>query len=102
MNVPATFELVQWWDAPPEEPRFIAAELDGQRYELRKIELFRDGTVMRLMSERDLAEVPWPPLAELAADEDEVFLSTLLTAEEFETLWADPSLQRCEEIRHGP
>ncbi|WP_162865515.1 DUF6881 domain-containing protein [Deinococcus wulumuqiensis] len=91
------FELIQWLNHSLDDPCFIAAELDEKRWEVRKLEIFPDGTVTRFILENELAELPWPSQQEISGDEYEDFLPLCLTAELFEELWIAPSLQFCNE-----
>ena len=102
MNAEHTFELVEWQTAPPSEPRFIAAELDSERWEIRKIEVCSDGTAVHFTDPQDLAELPWPQPAEIATDEWETFRPFSLTAETFERLWTQPSLELCWQVINKP
>jgi hypothetical protein len=86
-----TYVRGDWFHDFADEPRSFYAELDDERYELRKIELFKNGKTTRASTEdlkRDpmaLADQPWPILEEINAHE-EVHAEEISKAE-FEELW---------------
>ena len=81
---------VIWRHELPSEPVRLVSELDGARFETRKLEFFRDGTVGfastgAATGSTNLGLVPVPGLAEINADPE--FDGTAMTPEEFEVLW---------------
>ena len=83
---------VRWRHQIVTEPVILLSELDDERYEVRKVEIFSDGR-MGFASEREasaetiLGEKPLPPDTEIASDP--CFIVEPLTAEAFEIAWAD-------------
>ncbi len=89
-----TYKRGEWFHDFADEPCVFYAELDEERYELRKIEIFKNGKSTRASAEdlkRDpmaLADQPWPSLEEINATEDsEEFHAEEISAAEFEELW---------------
>ncbi len=81
---------VKWKQPHAGEPLHLYSELDSERYELRKVELFGDGR--RGFADADtefggtrLGEMAVPPLAELAQDAD--LDAKDITADEFQRQW---------------
>jgi len=82
---------VEWKHQHPDEPVTLYSELDERRFEVRKLELFRDGRVGFASSTGSsggtrLGEVPVPPLAEIARDPQ--FEPHEVTRDEFEAAWS--------------
>ena len=80
---------VMWKRAFETEPVRLVSVLDRDRYELRKLEFFRDGRVgfadeTGTSLGTKLGEVPVPPLVEINADPE--FEAREATLEMFETL----------------
>ncbi|ULR47139.1 hypothetical protein [Rhizobium sp. K102] len=70
-----TYIRVQWLHDFPEEPVDLWSELDRERFETRKLEIFRNGTVgyasaSEAVGGTMLGIVPVPSLAEIAADSE--------------------------------
>lgn len=68
----------------------LYSELDDERYETRKVEVFDDGHMewadpSRESATTGLGEVPVPDLAEIGADPQ--FVPLEISAEEFEAVW---------------
>ena len=84
------YQRVLWRHSFPTEPVVLYSECDDQGWEVRKVEVFADGT-MTFAGEQEstgstgLGEVPVPPLAEIAKDPQ--FEPTAITKEEFEVIW---------------
>lgn len=81
---------VKWNHSFSDEPTVLYSELDAERWEVRKIEVFADGR--RGYAGRGesagatkLGEEPIPPLSEIAADPQ--FEPIEITKEEFEEVW---------------
>ncbi len=82
---------VQWKHDFEDEPVTLFCELGPDRYETRKIEVFRDGS-MGFASEGQsyrsrLGTCPVPSLQEIANDEYGEFEPVETTLEEFVTIW---------------
>ncbi|QHC34909.1 DUF6881 domain-containing protein [Komagataeibacter xylinus] len=84
-------------DDRSEEPDVIYCEFDGERTELRKIELYENGqhgvaTQTFSTGDTHLADIAIPPLEEINADPR--FEARDITAAEFEAVW-----QACQPYR---
>jgi hypothetical protein len=81
---------VKWIHSIPSEPVLLYSELDSDGWEVRKVEVWADGT-KGYASETEssgstkLSEEPLPSLDEIASDPQ--FQPTEITNEEFEALW---------------
>jgi hypothetical protein len=86
-----TYVCGEWFHDFADEPCCIYSELDDERYETRKIEVFKDGTTTRASTEdlkRDpmaLADQPIPSVEEVRAYLE--FHMEEISAAEFEDLW---------------
>jgi hypothetical protein len=81
---------VNWTHTYPDEPIEIYSEFDENRWETRKIEIFRDGTTSYASSTENsgtsiLAEVPISSLKEINSDPQ--FQAVEITQDEFQQLW---------------
>ena len=82
---------VEWIHEFRDEPRAIYLELDAERYEARKIEVFKDGSVTKVSRDKPesgstlLSSYPTPSLEEINASEE--FHGREISAAEFEDLW---------------
>src|SRR5262249_21508930 len=82
---------VEWRHDDPHDPVVLFAELDDDRWEVRKVDVFRDGSLVRADAETDdraatrLGLVPTPTLHELNADPQ--FDGVSISREEFEGQW---------------
>nr|WP_324292058.1 hypothetical protein [uncultured Hyphomonas sp.] len=81
---------VRWIHSFPDDPVMLYSELDDERWELRKVDVYADGREDYADSKEQtgstgLGKVPTPPLDEIAAQRE--FEPELITAEEFETAW---------------
>ena len=68
-----TYIKVKWFHASPDDPVLLYSELDSERWEKRKVEVFRDGhcgyaSANQATDSTRLGEEPIPSLAEIAAD----------------------------------
>lgn len=91
MQSPVTHICVRWIHENADEPVLLYSELDEGRWEVRKVEVFRDGTqgfasVLENNVRSFLGEVPVPPLEDIDADPQ--FVTSLISAVEFEEVWA--------------
>lgn len=86
-----TYFACRWHHSSEDQPVELYGELDEGRWELRKIEVYRDGRAVVLGPEdiepgaRTLAEGPIPPLEQIDADPQ--FEPREITREEFEAVW---------------
>ena len=83
---------VKWKQSNPNEPVWLYSELDDNRWEVRKVEIFADGRRGYAGEGREfggtgLGEVPIPPLEEIAKDHE--FDPTEITQKEFEEVWLE-------------
>ncbi|CAM4174576.1 DUF6881 domain-containing protein [Paracidovorax anthurii] len=81
---------VRWNHANPNDPVLLMSELDADRYEVRKVEVFADKRLgfagKDQSSEKTiLGEKPVPSASDIAADSQ--FVVETLDAEEFEKIW---------------
>jgi hypothetical protein len=86
---------VVWLHECGEDPVRITSEMDDERYEVRKLEFFRDGAVCfasatLVMGDTMLSAVPVPPLEEINSDPQ--FQGVSMSASEFEELWVRHAL----------
>ena len=79
--------------ASPDDPVLLYSELDAELWEIRKIEVYADGSMVRV--DRDepsgdtmLSNEPLPTLKEITADP--AFKLADISADEFETVWDGP------------
>ncbi len=81
---------IRWIHSHPDEPVELYSENDDAGWEKRKVEVYADGSASYADGSEQtgsswLAEVPMPPLAEIAADPE--FKPFEITKEEFEAIW---------------
>jgi hypothetical protein len=86
-----SFLKVVWQHNHPDEPVWLYSELDDQRYEIRKVEVFRDGRRIfagegRSVGGSMLGELPAPSIAEFE-DEPEELTASEIRESEFEAEW---------------
>ena len=87
-----TYFRCKWNQESPNFPIMLYSELDDLRWEVRKVEVYRDGRMGFADREREsggsgLGLVPTPPLGEIAADPE--FEPVEITALEFEHVWSE-------------
>jgi hypothetical protein len=91
------FLKVKWLHQNPTDPVVLFSELDPDRYEVRKVEVFADGRKGYASAEESfggtiLGELPIPPSEEIAQDcQFEVMKTTAL---EFESIWIEATSKR--------
>ena len=78
------------------EPIWLISELDANRWEMRKVEVFPDGAKGYASRGEEvrgtsLGQLAVPPLQEIASDPQ--FLAEEITKEEFEAIWEDRNLK---------
>ncbi|WP_290062565.1 DUF6881 domain-containing protein [Amycolatopsis solani] len=81
---------VHWQHDAPDAPADIYSELDDDRWEVRKVEVFPDGTHhyaddWKSTGKTGLSEVPLPPFEDLAAQR--ALTPTEIDEAEFERRW---------------
>ena len=90
---------VKWVNNFPGEPGVIYSEMNDERWERRKIEVFPDGSVIRAdplhsVGATRLAEEPLPSNDEIVKDPQ--FILEEISRREFEELWcraiSDPNM----------
>ena len=85
-----TYLLVRWLHEFTDEPILLYSEMDADRYETRKVEVFRGGRVGVAgegvaHDKTRLGIVPVPPIEEIAADPE--FTPREISRDEFEAIW---------------
>jgi len=85
-----TYMKVEWLHDCRDEPVELYSELDANRWEVRKVEVLRDGTCWYAWKNvatgsSVLAEKRIPRLDEIGRDPQ--FLPTEISKEDFEALW---------------
>lgn len=85
-----TYLRVNWIHESEHLPVIMYFELGGDRYELRKIEVFSNGEIAFASEEKtggaiELSDQPIPPENEIA--EKPEFEVSIVTKEEFEEAW---------------
>ncbi len=81
---------IEWLHTAPDEPVRLYHELDAERYERRKVEEYRDGTLhsadaLHGQGSTFLAWEQHPLVAEI--EQDPQFHVSKLTAQDFERVW---------------
>ncbi|HTR42342.1 MAG TPA: non-canonical purine NTP pyrophosphatase [Pseudomonadales bacterium] len=87
---------VKWIHSFPDEPVWLYSEIDADRREIRKVEIFADGrygyaSIIESGGETRLGELPVPPLIEIANDPQ--FEPVEITKEKFEEVWQRRKLE---------
>jgi hypothetical protein len=82
---------IKWIHSSSDEPVLLYSEVDDQRWEVRKVEIYEDGHSgyagpEELGGSTKLGEEPIPTLPEIASDPQ--FDPVEITKEEFEEIWA--------------
>ena len=88
--ITANYIRILWRHSSPQEPVELFSELDGQRFEVRKVEVWADGRTGYASQHEEvggtrLGELPVPSLSEIAADPQ--FEPHEMTAADFEQHW---------------
>lgn len=86
-----TYLKVTWKHSKPGYPVVLYSELNERRWEVRKVEVFRDGRRGYANSGETagptrLGETPIPPLIEIASNSE--FEPIEITKGEFEEIWS--------------
>jgi len=87
-----TYLRVEWIHDSDDEPVLLFSELDRDRMELRKIEIYRSGRADRCDQQSRsgttmLSVEPIPAIEEIASDSQ--FLPVEIARQEFESVWSD-------------
>jgi hypothetical protein len=82
---------VKWKHDNPNEPVLLYSELDRERWEVRKVDIFPDGRMGYAgpgiaVGGTELGLMPTPPLEEIA--EDPEFEPETISKAEFDNVWA--------------
>lgn len=90
MELRNQFMRVEWFHDLPDEPVVLFSELDNDRMEVRKVEVFRDGTMVFASSfqssgDLELSYVPIPSIAEISKNPQ--FKPQEISSAEFERIW---------------
>jgi len=85
------FTAYWYHTAGNEEPRTFYSEIDNNRFETRKIEIYEDGSFGMAGDDfsfggTELGDMSVPPIEEI--DGDTEFSASIISAEEFEAVWA--------------
>ena len=86
-----TYLKVKWIHAYPDQPVLIYSELDHERWELRKVEIFSDGRIWYAdadveFEETGLSTMPYPSFEEIATNPK--YDAKVISKAEFEKIWA--------------
>lgn len=82
---------LKWFHSIETEPYIIYSEINDQRYEVRKIEVYKSGAYIKYSEnmtdlQLNLADIPFPlNLDEI--NQDKQFYATHISKEEFERIW---------------
>jgi hypothetical protein len=90
MGLDMRYIKVIWNHQQPDDPVQLYGELDDESWEVRKVEVFRDGFLGYASRSESrgstfLGLVPVPPLAEIAADPE--FEPREIGKDEFDEIW---------------
>ena len=82
---------VRWSHDFPDEPVTYLSELGEDRYETRKVQIYRDGRMEWSDENHEtatagLSEIAFPPLEEISSQPE--FTAEPITPQEFNTAWA--------------
>lgn len=86
-----TYIYGEWAHEFKDEPRFVYSELDDERYERRKVEVFKDGSMVAVSTDNPesgstgLGDQPLPSLEEINSYEE--FHAEEISKAEFEEVW---------------
>jgi hypothetical protein len=85
-----TYLKVFWKHNYEDEPVIFYSELDAELNEVRRVDIFRDGSLFYVCAEistgdMELSYTAFPPFEEIAADPQ--FEPIKITKEEFEEIW---------------
>lgn len=82
---------VLWKHSHADEPVWLYSEINNERWETRKVEVFRDGSTgyadgIEAKGGSKLSIEPLPSAAEIA--EDPQFVPSVISKDEFEKVWS--------------
>ena len=87
-----TYIRVKWIHNFPDEPVLLYSELDDQRFEVRKVEMFPDGSIGYAdrhlscsVNDTQLGSEPVPAVEKIAKDPE--FEAIEIDRDEFESVW---------------
>ena len=85
-----TYLKVRWIHKSPDDPVLLYSELDDERREIRKVEIFPDHSIgfasaNSKAKDTRLGEVPVPSIEEIAADPE--FEPREISLADFELIW---------------
>lgn len=88
----ATYIYSKWHGSPQGSPVEFYSELDNERYEIRKVEVFRDGSYgyadkSNATKSTKLGVVPVPSIEEIAGDPE--FDAKVITPKQFDEKWQE-------------
>jgi hypothetical protein len=88
---------IEWKHDDPDDPILLYSELDDDRWELRKVEVYRDGRKdyagpAGSSGSTGLGEVPMPSLASILRQPQ--FAGGEITATEFEQVWREATREK--------
>ena len=81
-----TYLAAEWMHELEDQPRFLYSELHVDRYEMRRVEAFRDGRVVQVEDEMELGDRSIPSMEEINAIPGGEFRAWEIGAAEFEDL----------------
>ena len=96
-----TYIKVKWLHSSTDYPVLLYSELDADRWETRKVEVYADGRVdfadqQEQSGKTELGIVPVPPLEEIAADSE--FEPEMISAEEFQSVWKQAKVKSTKGV----
>ncbi|WP_020410818.1 DUF6881 domain-containing protein [Hahella ganghwensis] len=88
----STYIYSQWISTPAGYPKEFYSELDPNRYETRKVEIFADGKMTYASTQKSIAPTrlgiaPVPTLAEIRSQTE--FAVREITKQDFEKVWIE-------------
>jgi hypothetical protein len=94
----------RWHHSSPDQPIILYSELDEERWEQRKVEIFADGRAgfadrHRESGETRLGLAPVPSIAAIVADPE--FDPVEVSKEEFESVWVDAISRSAKYLPHS-
>jgi hypothetical protein len=83
---------IYWIHDNENEPVILYSELDNERFEVRKVEIYKDGSMGWASSQAEFggtALSPEPILDNIEIARDPYFLLSLVDRQEFEEVWEE-------------
>ncbi|MFT4573015.1 MAG: hypothetical protein ACI85E_000209 [Marinomonas primoryensis] len=86
----STYIYSKWKNSPAGSPVEFYSELDGARYEVRKVEVFQGGKLSYASKTKSIGETrlgiaPVPPMSEIMSQPE--FDIKNITKQDFENIW---------------